>query len=98
MNQVSRHTVSEAPMTHARYFGRIMKPRLKAPAISSGIEYGCPETPNWKRNRPSIMSASPKVSSSPYRWSSLYSHRSRPRSMAIPVSPTSTGAASSDHQ
>jgi hypothetical protein len=44
-NQVERHTMSEATITHARYFGRNMKPRLNEPANSAGRRYGWPELP-----------------------------------------------------
>jgi hypothetical protein len=38
MYQVAKQTDSEATTTQARYLGRNMKPRLKAPDNSSGIE------------------------------------------------------------
>ncbi|MNC93346.1 hypothetical protein D3C83_99540 [compost metagenome] len=75
-----------------------MKPRLRLPVSSGTIGYGWPEEPYSLRNTPWMMSARPKVSSSPYRWSSLYSCFSISRSITMPSAPTTTGTISSAHQ
>ena len=54
-----------------RYTGRYMNPSAKPPESACGIAYGRPAEPYWWWNAPSMISARPKVSSSPYRWSSL---------------------------
>ena len=43
--QVPKHTITEATITHARYLGRNMNPRLNAPPNSSGSRYGWPALP-----------------------------------------------------
>ena len=69
-----------------------MKPRLVAPVSACGMRYGMPELPKALRASPSMISAMPKVSSRPYRWSSLYSRRMIVRSSSSPNAPTISGA------